>query len=86
MLVRLERHADQTKPCCENLATIHPGRGPHAAELKCTVCKQHRGWLPKQALDFVKTVAATIGAQDPIILRDNSIGDQPIAEVSEKIR
>jgi hypothetical protein len=75
MLVRLERHTDQTKPCCENLATIHPDKGPHAAELKCSVCGQHRGWLPQEALDFVNTVAARVGAQDPVVLRDNTIGD-----------
>ena len=84
MLVRLERHTDQIKPCCENLATIHPGKGPHAAELKCSVCGQHRGWLPQEALDFVNTVAATIGAQDPIVLRDNSIGDRPLQKFQKK--
>ena len=84
MLVRLERHADQTKPCCENLATIHPGKGPHAAELKCSVCGLHRGWLPQQALDFVKTVEATIGAQDPIVLRTNSIGDKILQKSQKK--
>jgi hypothetical protein len=84
MLVRLERRADQTKPCCENLASIHPGKGPHAAELKCAICGKHRGWIPQGALDFVKTVAATIGAQDPIVLRENSIGDKPLQKFQKK--
>jgi hypothetical protein len=84
MLVRLERHTDQIKRCCESLATINPGKGPHAAELKCSVCGQHRGWLPQEALDFVNTVAATLGAQDPIVLRDNSIGDQPLQKFQKK--
>jgi hypothetical protein len=84
MLVRLERHADQTKPCCDNLATIEPGKEPHAAELKCARCSTHRGWLPQQALDFVKTVAAKVGAQEPIILRDDSIGDKALQKFQKK--
>jgi hypothetical protein len=50
MLVRLDRSTDQTKPCCENLATIHPGKGPHVAELKCPVCEQHRGWRSRRLI------------------------------------
>ena len=32
MLVRLERSTDRDKPCCENLAIVSAGQGPHAAE------------------------------------------------------
>jgi hypothetical protein len=75
-LVRLDRDVDREKPCCQNLAILKPPRGPHAAELRCAGCGAHRGWLPKQALDFLKATAARFGATSaPIPLRDRSIGD-----------
>jgi hypothetical protein len=74
--VRLERSIDHEAGCCSNVATVHIGRGPHAAELRCSDCGAHRGWLPKEAHDFVTQLAARFGAPvEPIILRDQSIGD-----------
>jgi hypothetical protein len=56
-VVRLDRTIDQLKPCHDNLAIIRPGRGPHAAELKCATCNAHRGWLSKTTFEFLtKTV------------------------------
>jgi hypothetical protein len=72
--VRLDRSTDRERPCCENLATLRPGKGPHAAELRCAGCGRHRGWLPKQAVDFL-AIADRLGDPDPIILRDQTIGD-----------
>lgn len=81
-LVCLDRRTDREKPCCENLATIAPGKGPHAAELRCSVCDRHRGWLPQQALDFISSVAEEFGkTAEPIVLAeltDNSIGGKPM--------
>jgi hypothetical protein len=75
-LVRLNRTVDRLRPCCENLGVVGPGQGPHAAELKCAGCGAHRGWLPRRALDFLKTTAARFGApSDPIPPRDSTIGD-----------
>ena len=68
--VRLDRSTDRERPCYENLATLRPGKGPHAAELRCAGCGCHRGWLPKQAL---AALADRLG--DPIILRGQTIGD-----------
>jgi hypothetical protein len=31
--------------CGTNVALINPGRGPHAAELRCRNCDAHRQWL-----------------------------------------
>jgi hypothetical protein len=74
-LVRLDRDIDREKPCCNNLAILKPPRGPHAAELRCAGCGAHRGWLPKQALHFLKATAARFGATSaPIPLRDRTIG------------
>lgn len=74
-VLRLDRDTDRERPCCENLATIRPGKGPHGAELRCAGCGRHRGWLPKQALDFLETVAKRCGAPEVITLRDQTIGD-----------
>jgi uncharacterized protein (DUF736 family) len=70
--VRLDRSTDRERPCCENLATLRPGKGPHAAELRCAGCGGHRGWLPKQAL---AAIGDRLGDPDPIILHDQTIGD-----------
>jgi hypothetical protein len=75
--VQLDRRIDQRTHCCgSNIATIHIGRGPHAAELRCADCGAHRGWMPQEAHAFIKKTAEKFGAPTtPIILRDNSIGD-----------
>src|SRR6516165_8170020 len=75
--VQLDRSIDARTRCCgSNIATIHIGRGPHAAELRCAACGAHRGWLPQEAHAFIKKTAEKFGAPtDPIILRDSTIGD-----------
>jgi hypothetical protein len=53
-LVRLDRRTDRARPCHENLAVVDPTpSGPHAAALRCANCGQHRGWMPRQALEFL---------------------------------
>jgi hypothetical protein len=76
-LVRLDRRTDRAKPCCENLAVIHPRHdGPHAAELRCANCGQHRGWMPHEAMRFVADLSRRFGAPTtPLTLRDATIGD-----------
>jgi hypothetical protein len=74
--VALERSIDQAKPCCQNVALIHPGKGQHAAELRCTDCGAHRGWLPQEAHAFIKKTAERFGVPtEPVVLRDTTIGD-----------
>jgi hypothetical protein len=76
LLVKLARDIDTEKPCCENVAVIHPGKGPHAAEMRCNGCGRHRGWLPAEALSFITAVTQRFGAPaEPIILRQAMIGD-----------
>jgi len=76
MTVKLDREIDRRKPCCNNTATIHPGKAQHAGELRCADCGSHRGWLPQQAHSFILETAARFGAPaEPIILRDRTIGD-----------
>jgi hypothetical protein len=55
-----------TKPCCGNLAFVHVGRGPHAAELKSVTCGRHR----ETALNFLLETPRLFGApNEPVILR-----------------
>src|SRR5262245_21678214 len=80
--VRLARQIDQVRPCHDNLATIHPrATGLHAAELRCATCAKFRGWMPRQALEFVDELTKKYGApRTPIILRDSTIrGDGDMA-------
>jgi hypothetical protein len=83
-IVRLDRSTDRERPCCENLATIRPGNGPHGAELRCAGCGRHRGWLPKQAVDFLASIADRFGDPDPIILRDQTIGDMVLKNMTTR--
>ena len=84
-IVRLDRRTDREKPCCENLATLRPGKGPHGAELRCAGCGRHRGWLPKEATEFMKSVERKFGAStDPITLRDQTIGDHVMQKFDNK--
>jgi hypothetical protein len=76
LTVKLDRDIDRRNPCHRNLATVHPGKPPHAGELRCADCNAHRRWLPQQALDFIDTTAARFGApSEPLVLRDCTIGD-----------
>jgi hypothetical protein len=71
-IVRLARPIDLERPCCANLAIVHPGKGPHAGELRCEGCGRHRGWLLQAALDFITTTLGRFGAPaEPIVLRQS---------------
>jgi hypothetical protein len=68
--VRLDRPVDRERPCCRNVCTIGPARGPHAGELLCADCKQHRGWLSKSAAKWIEAVVSKFGAPTtPIVVR-----------------
>jgi hypothetical protein len=66
------------KTCCNNVAVITPGKAPHAAQLRCSECDAHRGWLPKQAFDFILENSRRYGAPAEIVWRDRTIaiGDE----------
>jgi hypothetical protein len=81
LLVRLDRQTDRDKPCCKNLAVVGPGKAQHAAELRCVACGRHRGWLRREALTFIESLAQHWGAPtEPLILRDTTIGDHVMTE------
>jgi hypothetical protein len=57
-------------PCCDDIAVVGPGAGPHAAELTCAICGRHCGWLSKSTASWLETVINKFGAPTtPIVLR-----------------
>jgi hypothetical protein len=72
--VKLDRPIDKERPCCRNFCIIGPARGPHAGELSCADCSQHRGWLSKPTAQWLKTVVKKFGAPtSPIIIRKSHL-------------
>jgi len=47
---------------CDNLAVIYPAKPPRAGELRCATCNSHRGWAPKQMMDFITDITRRFGA------------------------
>jgi hypothetical protein len=79
--LKLDRTIDRLRPCCDNIATVDYGRAHHAAGLRCSKCGRHRGWLPRQGFEFLTNLAQRFGAlAEPIILRDQQIGDHTMTE------
>jgi hypothetical protein len=79
--LKLDRTVDRLRPCCSNIATVDHGRAHHAAGLRCTQCGRVRGWLPRQGFEFLTNLAQQFGAPaEPIILRDQQIGDYVMAD------
>jgi hypothetical protein len=59
--------------CGANTARIGPPAGPHLAELRCTTCELHRGWLPRAAHQFLTEVVNRFGfPTTPIAIRRGS--------------
>ena len=85
LTVKLDRPADRERPCCRNVCTIKPARGPHAGELTCTGCGQPRGWLSKTTAQWIEGVITRFGAPaTPIIVRKSHTYEEeaPPAELN----
>jgi hypothetical protein len=68
--VQLDRPVDRERPCCKNICTIGPARGPHAGEFRCSGCGRHRGWLSRSTAGWIESVITRFGAPDtPIVVR-----------------
>jgi hypothetical protein len=68
--MKLDRPIDRERPCCLNVCTIGPASGPHAGELVCTGCGQHRGWLSKSTAAWIESIITRFGAPTtPIVVR-----------------
>jgi hypothetical protein len=70
MCVKLDRLIDRDRPCCRNICIISVGKGPHAGELHCADCGQHRGWLSKATAQWIEHLVTRLGAPTtPIVVR-----------------
>jgi hypothetical protein len=68
--VKLDRTLDREHPCCRSVGVISAGKGPHADELHCPGCGQHRGWLSRSTAQWLEQVVTRFGAPaTPIVLR-----------------
>src|SRR5262249_49723495 len=82
--VKLDRHVDRQKPCCQNWAVLAAGKGPHAAELKCMTCGAHRGWVSKTTFNFIETTVRLFGVTEPFVIKDTITNEvNEMASVSE---
>jgi hypothetical protein len=70
LLVKLDRPVDREQPCCRNVCIIGAGKGPHAGDLHCADCGQHRGWLSQTSAQWIESVVKRFGAPStPIVVR-----------------
>jgi hypothetical protein len=80
--VKLDRPADRDRACCRNICTIGPGKGPHAGELICADCNQHRSWISNATAYWIERVIARFGAPtSPIVVRKSSL-ERPLMNVT----
>src|SRR5262245_49327993 len=56
--LRLRLEGKYARGCCKNVAIVHAGNGPHAAELRCADCGRHCGWLPRAAAKWLLDILA----------------------------
>jgi hypothetical protein len=76
--VRLDRPVDREHPCCRNICIIAAGKGPHAGELHCADCGQHRGRLSRSTAQWIEHIATRFGAPTtPIVVRPASAITEP---------
>jgi hypothetical protein len=56
--------------CGNDVARVGAPVGPHLAELRCTMCPLHRGWLPRAAHRFLIEIVNRFGRPaEPIAIR-----------------
>ena len=57
---------------CKGFGIVHAGKGPHAAELRCSGCGKHKGWLDKLTVNRLLDVLAHFpeARNDVHIIRD----------------
>src|SRR5262249_29196908 len=68
--LKVKLDAERERPCCNNVCVIGAGKGPHAGELRCADCGQHRGWLSQSTAQWIESVATLFGAPTtPIVVR-----------------
>jgi hypothetical protein len=66
LTIKLGRANDR---CCDDIAVIGSSKGNHHASLTCAGCGRHRGWLPAQAIPFIKVRDLFGVSAESIVLR-----------------
>jgi hypothetical protein len=66
--VKMDRPVDRERPCCRNVCNIGPAKEPHAGQLICADCYQHRGWINKTTAHWIESVIERFGAPTTPIL------------------
>jgi hypothetical protein len=60
---------DECRTCHTHIAIVGEGSGSHRASLYCG-CGQHRGWLPREAAEFLTTLIQKFGRPlEPVAVR-----------------
>jgi hypothetical protein len=71
-LLALSVKIEHATACCSQpaIAMIGISAGPHFAELKCTACGAHRGWLSKRTAEMIEAIITKFGRPaEPIVIR-----------------
>ena len=77
--VKLERPADHDLQCCTNFCIIGPAKEPHAGELICVDCGQHRGWISNDTAYWIESVIARFGTPTtPITVRKSHAYEEEV--------
>lgn len=77
--VKLDRPVDRDRACCGNIFIIGPGKGPHAGELSCADCGQHRGWISNATAYWIESVVARFGTPaTPISVRKSHTHEEEV--------
>jgi hypothetical protein len=72
--VKMDRSIDRDRPCCLNFCIVRPADGPHAGELICADCGQHRAWLSNTTALWIEDVITRFGAPTaPIVVRKSQV-------------
>jgi hypothetical protein len=83
--VRMDRPVDRNRPCCRNICTIGPAKGPHAGELICADCGQHRGWISNATARWIESVIAHFGRPTtPIVVRSSYIRKEKVPAQNDR--
>jgi hypothetical protein len=63
--------------CGSNTYQLGNPRGPHRAELRCSKCDRHGGWLPNAAANFLEqTIQQFARPTQPVLVREQTF-DSP---------
>jgi hypothetical protein len=70
--LKLERKTDLKDACCKGSGIVHVGKKPHAAELRCSGCGKHKGWLDRLTVNRLLDVLAHFpeARNDVHVIRD----------------